>query len=317
MYWNHIIILSFVLFASFLNAKNNLSFNEDKLIITGIFYEENKDYENSYLTYKKLFKEEHLKIYLMEDIYYALHSNTHLNETIKMIKGYIHTHKDNEVNKDLYNVLIKFYKKTQDKEGVLDAYKSIYKISKREIDTYTIIYLYRQNNDMDGAIDFLEKNNFKGPGLYGLYMIKHSYNKAMAFTDKIYKIDKDPIWLARKAMLILKTAKSTDDKNMILKKALFLFSKAIKYGYHYSRYLNYYGYLLIDNNIDINKGIKLIKKALKIKPNNGYYIDSLAWGYYKIKECKKAYTLMKKIVDKDVLKDTVITKHWNAIQKCK
>ncbi len=56
-------------------------------------------------------------------------------------------------------------------------------------------------------------------------------------------------------------------------------------------YQNYLGYILIDFDVDINKGgLDFVNKALeKAPPNNLAYIDSLAWGgQYKLKQCKKS-----------------------------
>ena len=62
-------------------------------------------------------------------------------------------------------------------------------------------------------------------------------------------------------------------------------------------YMNYLGYILIDHDIDLKKGMKYIREALKKKPNSGYYLDSLAWGYYKLGQCHKARKIMLKVMD--------------------
>ena len=62
---------------------------------------------------------------------------------------------------------------------------------------------------------------------------------------------------------------------------------------------------------------KLIKSALKTTPNNIAYLDSLAWGYYKLGECKKALGIMEKIVKVTGLNDSEIKFHWEKIKNCK
>lgn len=69
--------------------------------------------------------------------------------------------------------------------------------------------------------------------------------------------------------------------------------------------------------MDINKGIEYVKKALNKAPNNVAYIDSLAWGLYKKKQCKEAYINMKKVVDAIGLEEEEIKIHWNKIKECK
>lgn len=95
------------------------------------------------------------------------------------------------------------------------------------------------------------------------------------------------------------------------------FDKAFKLGIDDSIYLNYYGYTLIDKEVDVKKGMKIIEDALVQQPENTFYLDSLAWGYYKEGNCKKAYQLMKRVVDEEGLEEPEIVEHWNAIQACK
>jgi hypothetical protein len=74
---------------------------------------------------------------------------------------------------------------------------------------------------------------------------------------------------------------------------------------------------MIDNEIRIKKGISYIKKALKIEPKSIFYIDSLAWGYYKLKQCKKAYfTLNKILINNKYDSNSEIFIHLNLIKKC-
>ncbi len=44
---------------------------------------------------------------------------------------------------------------------------------------------------------------------------------------------------------------------------------------------NFLGYLFVENNKNLDVAIQLINKALKAQPQNGAYLDSLGWAYYK------------------------------------
>jgi tetratricopeptide (TPR) repeat protein len=46
--------------------------------------------------------------------------------------------------------------------------------------------------------------------------------------------------------------------------------------------LNYVGYTLADQKKDLDRALVLIKKALELKPDSGYIVDSLAWAYYRM-----------------------------------
>ncbi|MEB2309206.1 MAG: tetratricopeptide repeat protein [Candidatus Brocadiaceae bacterium] len=44
---------------------------------------------------------------------------------------------------------------------------------------------------------------------------------------------------------------------------------------------NFLGYLFVENNKNLDLAMQLINKALKADPENGAYLDSLGWAYYK------------------------------------
>jgi tetratricopeptide (TPR) repeat protein len=45
--------------------------------------------------------------------------------------------------------------------------------------------------------------------------------------------------------------------------------------------LNFVGYLYADRGIRLDEAERMIKKALTLKPGNGYMIDSLGWVYFR------------------------------------
>jgi len=53
--------------------------------------------------------------------------------------------------------------------------------------------------------------------------------------------------------------------------------------------LNYIGYTLVEENRDLEHALSLIKKADKLKPGNGYIVDSLAWAYFHMGKNEEAW----------------------------
>jgi tetratricopeptide (TPR) repeat protein len=45
--------------------------------------------------------------------------------------------------------------------------------------------------------------------------------------------------------------------------------------------LNYLGYMLAERGVRLDESVELIQRALKSQPDNGSYLDSLGWAYYK------------------------------------
>ena len=239
------------------------------------------------------------------------------NERKKAIQ-LLETHRRmNIVNSNqLFFKLLSLYVKENNINGVLEIYKVLYEQDEQEKYLTKIIEAYAYKRDIDGAISFLEENKAGDTILYELYKSKKYFDKALTLINKLYKNDNDARWLAEKAVLTFENAADKNDKKMI-DKVVAYFDKAISLGVDDSIYLNYYGYTLIDKDINVKKGMKIISDALVQQPDNTYYLDSLAWGYYKKKNCKKAYELMKKVVDQEGLEEAEIAEHWDLIQKCK
>jgi tetratricopeptide (TPR) repeat protein len=58
--------------------------------------------------------------------------------------------------------------------------------------------------------------------------------------------------------------------------------------------LNYIGYTYAEKGINLDEALELIQRALKIKPNSGYIIDSLGWVYYQQGQYQKALASLEK-----------------------
>ncbi len=216
---------------------------------------------------------------------------------------------------DVYFKLLTLYVKENDVDGVLSTYQALYENDRNDEYLDKILKAYAFKGDVDGAIAFLEKKQAALKTLFGLYKAKKAYDKALALARKMYKKDEDPKWLAEIAILTYEKAKNKNDKAMIARMVK-TFDKALSLGVDDSIYLNYYGYTLIDKDIDVKKGMQILENALKQQPDNTYYLDSLAWGYYKEKSCKKAYELMQKVVAQEGLKEPEIAEHWEKIKAC-
>ncbi|MBI2519333.1 MAG: tetratricopeptide repeat protein [Bdellovibrio sp.] len=72
--------------------------------------------------------------------------------------------------------------------------------------------------------------------------------------------------------------------------------------------LNFVGYSLLDRGVEMDKALDYIVQAVKLRPDDGYILDSLGWYYFKVGDFKKALTHIEKAwnLQKD---DVVITKH--------
>lgn len=72
---------------------------------------------------------------------------------------------------------------------------------------------------------------------------------------------------------------------------------ALKLSPNQSLVMNYLGYSWIDQGINLKKGMDLISKAVKLKPNDGYFIDSLGWGHYRLGNYEMAARHLERAVE--------------------
>ena len=61
--------------------------------------------------------------------------------------------------------------------------------------------------------------------------------------------------------------------------------------------LNYLGYSWIDQNKNLKQGMGLIEKAVGLKPDDGYIVDSLGWAHYKLGNFKDAVRFLERAVE--------------------
>ena len=70
--------------------------------------------------------------------------------------------------------------------------------------------------------------------------------------------------------------------------------------------LNYYGYMLADRGVRLDEATSMIQKAVKQEPNNGAYLDSLGWAYYKQNKLAEAEEYLRKAVEREAHDPTIL-----------
>lgn len=91
---------------------------------------------------------------------------------------------------------------------------------------------------------------------------------------------------------------------------------AIKYNPSSSRSMNYLAYLYADRNMNLDEAYTLIIRALDFEPENGAYLDTLGWIYYRQGKYEKALEYVisaeKKLADENYT-DPVVYDHLGDI----
>ena len=60
--------------------------------------------------------------------------------------------------------------------------------------------------------------------------------------------------------------------------------------------LNYLGYIFADKGIRLEESVQLLKRAVAQQPDNGNFLDSLGWAYYRLGKFGQAEELLDKAV---------------------
>lgn len=77
---------------------------------------------------------------------------------------------------------------------------------------------------------------------------------------------------------------------------------------NYAEALNFLGYVYALQGTNLDQAEQMIRRALEQKPGDGYYLDSLAWVYYKNGDYAKAVSTQKKAMEK-IKDDPVMHEH--------
>ena len=90
--------------------------------------------------------------------------------------------------------------------------------------------------------------------------------------------------------ICLERAKQWPKAEADLKKALELFPDQ-------PHVLNYLGYSWIDQGINLDEGMRMIKRAVEQRADDGYIVDSLGWAYYRLGNYEEAVKQLDRAVE--------------------
>ncbi|HWK65176.1 MAG TPA: tetratricopeptide repeat protein [Rhizobiaceae bacterium] len=94
------------------------------------------------------------------------------------------------------------------------------------------------------------------------------------------------------------------------------FRKALELFPDQPQVMNYLGYSWVDMNTNLDEGLELIRKAVDLRPSDGYIVDSLGWAYYRLGRFDDAVRELERAVslkpDDPVLNDHLGDAYWRV-----
>ncbi len=180
----------------------------------------------------------------------------------------------------------------------------------------TILQVRAQEDTLNGSdegikvlIDFVKKQTAAYPEMKTeLYVNLAGYYEGMGKTEEAIH------WLEG----VAETEKFADSQRYFLAslyaklsnydKSVALIEGILKRDPENAQALNFIGYSLLERGQEMDKALSYIEHASKLRPDDGYILDSLGWYYYKTGDTKQALKHIQKAwgMQKD---DVVITKH--------
>ena len=75
------------------------------------------------------------------------------------------------------------------------------------------------------------------------------------------------------------------------------FKKALDLYPDQPQVLNYLGYSWVDQGVNLDEAFKMLRRAVDLRPNDGYIVDSLGWAHFKLGHYQEAADTLEKAID--------------------
>lgn len=96
------------------------------------------------------------------------------------------------------------------------------------------------------------------------------------------------------------------------KNAIEFYEKTLEIDSNNATAMNSMGFILVDTEMDIMRGLRLCRKAVDAKPQNPAYMDSLGWAYFKSGEIMEARTWLRRALEL-APNNKEIQKHYHIV----
>jgi len=146
-------------------------------------------------------------------------------------------------------------------------------------------YLDRHEEAIDMLEKALEDESIRSPDMFvmlaALYHVQNKTEMGQAVFDRAMAAFPENNELLYEYGLFLDTAGRQEE-------AMSVMEEVIKRQPAHGEALNYVGYSWADKSINLDKALEYIERAVKLKPKNGYILDSLGWVYFRLGRTEEA-----------------------------
>jgi tetratricopeptide (TPR) repeat protein len=94
------------------------------------------------------------------------------------------------------------------------------------------------------------------------------------------------------------------------------FKKALELNPDQPLVLNYLGYSWVDQGLNLEEAFKMLRKAVELRPSDGYIVDSLGWAHYQLGQYAEAAETLEKAINlkpaDPILNDHLGDAYWRV-----
>lgn len=106
------------------------------------------------------------------------------------------------------------------------------------------------------------------------------------------------------------------ERNKEWPKAEIDFKKALELYPDQPMVLNYLGYTWVDQGVNLEEAFKMLRRAVELRPNDGYIVDSLGWAHFKLGQYPEAAQTLERAISlkpaDPVLNDHLGDAYWRV-----
>jgi tetratricopeptide (TPR) repeat protein len=261
----------------------------------GSYYHENGKVRDAQKLFIDLGKRSESKFAIILNILQLYIEKKKYSAAITILEGML---KGAPENSDIHHIAGIAFNGKKDNDKAMMHFKKVKPGSRFYQDaTVHISYMYQEKGDNKKAINHLKKAIDKTPDDPELfYYLSTFYEDTQKFKDAETALKKaieispnEEKFLFRLGVVYDKWNRKEDSINTM--------KDLIKLNPKHANALNYLGYTYADLGINLDEAERLIKEALKYKPDDGYITDSLGWVYFKKGMFNEALNLLKKAVE--------------------
>lgn len=175
-----------------------------------------------------------------------------------------------------------------------------------------LAYLYKQDNESGKAKAVLQEGINRKPKtiefyqyLGGLYEREGDYANAIETLVRATKYfpEDENLFFALGTLY---------ERTSQYKKAIGAMKRVLKINPNNASALNYIGYTYVELGENIDEAEEKLNQALRLRPGDGYILDSLAWLYFQEGDYDKAYMLLQQAIKAEP-KEPTILKHMGQV----